>query len=76
MPQANDTYTELYWLIGIVVVTILFILLVRILIFIDDFRMELKYINVEIERNSGEERNYWIHRKRRLWRSLIPFVKY
>ena len=40
------------------------------------FRRELKYLNDEIGRNSGQERERWIRRRRRLWLSLLPFVKY
>lgn len=43
---------------------------------IASFRRELKYLNDEIGRNSGRERERWIRRRRRLWLSLIPFVKY
>ena len=40
------------------------------------FMRELKYVNDEIGRNTGRERQRWIRRRRRLWLSLIPFVKY
>lgn len=45
---------------------------------IDWFRQELKYINTEIERNKDnpKEQARWIRRKKRLWKSVIPFVKY
>ena len=76
MPEANNPDTELYWLIGIVAAIILLILLVGFCMFINDFSQELKYINCEIRRNTGSERRYWIRRRRRLWLSLIPFVKY
>ena len=46
--------------------------------YISWFRQELKYINVEIDRNkeNEKEQNRWKRRKRRLLMSLIPFVKY
>jgi len=47
-----------------------------LVIFLSDFRKELKYINFEINRSSGKERRYWKWKKRRLWLSLIPFVRY
>ena len=75
MPETNPD-TELYWLIGIVAAIILFGLLVGLCLFINDFSQELKYINCEINRTSGGERRYWKRQKRRLWLSLIPFVKY
>lgn len=42
------------------------------------FYRELKYLNSEIDRNKENEREQsrWKRRKRRLWLSLIPFVKY
>lgn len=39
------------------------------------FRSELDYINSEIERTDGEEQQYWVRQRRRLWASLLPFVK-
>lgn len=41
-----------------------------------DFRSELQSIQREIERCEPAERRYWIRQKRRLWASLLPFVKY
>ena len=76
MPQANNPDTELYWLIGIVAAFFLFLLLFGLVSFFNDFSQELKYINCEIQRNTGAERRYWIRKRRRLWLSLIPFVKY
>lgn len=45
---------------------------------IDWFRQELKYINIEIERNSHNPREQarWKRRKRRLLLSLLPGFKY
>ena len=40
------------------------------------FRREMRYINMEIQRNHGRERERWIRRKKRLWLSLFPFVRY
>lgn len=40
------------------------------------FRQELKYINSEIGRNEGREKERWKRRKKRLLLSIIPFVKY
>ena len=46
--------------------------------YLDWFRQELKYINIEIERNKDNHREQarWIRRKKRLIRSLIPGFKY
>ena len=40
------------------------------------FYRELRYLNGEIKRNEGREKKRWIKRRRRLWLSIIPFVKY
>lgn len=39
------------------------------------FSRELQRINVEIQRSHGLEREHWIREKRRLWLSLLPFVR-
>lgn len=41
-----------------------------------DFQRELRYINMEIQRNTGRERAHWEKKRRRLLLSLIPFVRY
>ena len=65
-----------YAIIGIATFLILIFFLVFMALFLDDFSRELKYLNTEIRRTSGKERKYWKKRKRRLWWSLLPFVKY
>ena len=76
MPQVNNSDTELYCLLGIVAAFFLIVLFVGFTAFFHNFSQELKYLNNEIRRTSGAERRYWIRKKRRLWLSLIPFVKY
>lgn len=76
MPQGNDPDFVFYLFIGIVATFFLIILLVGLVLFFDEFSRELKYINCEIQRNTGAERRRWIRKRRRLWLSLIPFVKY
>ena len=46
--------------------------------YLDWFRQEMKYIDIEIERNKDNPREQarWKRRKKRLWRSLIPGIKY
>ena len=41
-----------------------------------NFNRELRRLNMEINRTHGREKEHYIRRKRKLWRSLIPFVKY
>ena len=45
---------------------------------IEWFRQELKYINIEIDRHKENPREQarWKRRKRRLMLSLLPFFKY
>ena len=76
MPQANNPDFVFYLFGGIVATFFLIILLAGLVSFLNDFSHELKYINCEIQRNIGAERRYWIRKRRRLWLSLIPFVKY
>ncbi len=72
----NNPDTVLYLLVGIVAVIALIGFLDGFFIFINDFSQELKYLNIEIGRTDGAERRYWLRQRRRLWLSLIPFVKY
>ncbi len=41
-----------------------------------DFQTELKYLGCEIQRTEEREKKYWIRKRRKLWLSLLPFVKY
>ena len=63
-------------LVGILAIFLLILIIVGSVQFFTGFRKELKYINNEIARNRGSERRYWIKRRRKLWLSLIPFVRY
>ena len=59
------------------IVTIILILLcIRFVPMITDFRDELRYINEEIRRTEGQERAHWEKKKKKLWLSLLPFVRY
>lgn len=40
-----------------------------------DFKRDLDYLNMEIARTEGEEREHWEREKRRLWLSLLPFFR-
>ena len=76
MPQETNQDTGLYILIGILAFFILIGVLFGFAQFINDFSHELRYLNNEIGRTDGEERRHWIRQRRRLWLSLIPFIKY
>ena len=62
----------------LIIVLLTFVAILLALRWIHWFRQELKYINTEIERNTENKREQerWIRRKKRLWRSLLPGVKY
>lgn len=42
----------------------------------EDFKRELRYINMEIERSDEDEKRLWKKQKQKLILSLIPFVRY
>ena len=76
MSNENE-YTTLVILITTVIGAFFAVLIISgLVIFFSDFRKELRYINFEINRSTGGERYYWKQKRRRLWLSLIPFVKY
>ena len=76
MPQENNPNLIIIMLACIVAAIILFLLLIKLINYLNDFAKELKYLNCEIGRTTGDRRLHFIHQKRRLWLSLIPFVKY
>lgn len=41
-----------------------------------NFRNELEDIKYEINTSKRREREWWIRRRRRLWLSILPFVRY
>ena len=76
MLETNSFDSELWVLVCIIAIPISLGLLINLCILINDFSRELEYINREIHRTDGAERRHWIRQRRRLWLSLIPFVKY
>jgi len=76
MPEESNLDAGLWLLVGIVAIFFLILLMFGLVTFINDFSSELRYLNNEIGRTTGGERRYWKRQKRRLWLSLIPFVKY
>jgi len=68
--------SPLDWLLVLASIVFLIVVLFVLSVFIADFSRELKYLKSEISRTRGAEREYWKKRKRRLWLSLIPFVRY
>lgn len=76
MPQETNPDIGLYILIGIIAIFFLIGILFGLAQFVNDFSHELCYLNNEIGRTDGEEQKHYIRQRRRLWLSLIPFVKY
>lgn len=72
----NSANPIVIFAIAAVVLLLLFVILIGLIQFYNEFITELQYLSSEIERTDGEERAYWISQRRRLWLSLLPFVKY
>lgn len=68
-----DTVTNV--LLAIMIAFFAVLLLVGLTTKINEFSRELNYLNREIARTEGSEREYWKHEKRRLWLSLLPFYR-
>lgn len=66
----------IYTIFGLLSVFFVIVLLIDSVQTIKNFSQELRSLNQEIARCSGCERRYWLRRRRRLWLSLLPFVKY
>lgn len=75
MPQQNDDILIVFFILLIAVI-ILSALMVYLVSSMNEFSRELRYLNREIKRSYGKERKVWLRRRRRLWLSLLPFVKY
>lgn len=68
-----DAFTNALLIIVIAFFAIL--ILVGLTMKINDFSHKLKYLNCEIGRIEGAEREHWKREKRRLWLSLLPFYR-
>lgn len=67
---------EIYTLAGFVLICVLVGIFIRFIDSYPVFSRELRYLKCEIRRSHGSERRYWKRRKRRLWWSILPFIKY
>ena len=76
MHPMNETDFILYFLLGIGVLFVLIGMILSVASFVNDFSQELRLLNSEVRRTVGSERQYWIRRRRRLWLSILPFVRY
>ncbi len=70
----NHLITRILAMIVLCIITVLVIF--NLFFSLREFQRELIYLNCEIKRSHGAERRHYIKRRRRLWLSLIPFVKY
>ncbi len=68
-----DAFTNV--LLAIVIVFFAVLILVVLSVKINEFSHELDYLNREIARTEGAEREHWKREKRRLWLSLLPFFR-
>ena len=73
MAISSSNANTLLLAIGIIIAIVVLVYLVRFFIV---FSRELNYIEEEILRTTGEEKEYWKKTRRRLWLSLLPFVRY
>ncbi len=72
-----SNFTKEDWAVfGLFGAIILFIIVLYIIDCSRGFSKELKLINIEIGRTTGREQRHWKKKKKRLFLSLIPFVKY
>ncbi len=66
-----------FWiLVGLLVAAMGFGFLAAFVYWLHGFRSELRYLNSEIGRTGGSTQRYWRRRRRRLWLSVIPFIRY
>ncbi|MBQ4066142.1 MAG: hypothetical protein IJD22_00730 [Clostridia bacterium] len=72
----NNEYIIVWVAVGAVALVILTAILLNIIEWAGFFSKELRRINGEIERSEGAERRHWQKRKKRLFLSILPFVKY
>lgn len=62
-------------LLAIAIAFFAIVLLASLTTKLTKFSHELHYLNREIARTEGAEREYWKREKRRLWLSLLPFYR-
>ena len=73
MISDENVILTLFIIVGCLFLIVLVALFIR---WLNDFQGELRYLNNEIKRTDGEEREYWLEKKRRLLLSIIPFIRY
>lgn len=74
-PLINDQTLIVIMVVGACVLAA--VLFVAAAVWLPKFQRELRHLNLRIEQARSErERQHYIRRRRRLWLSLIPFVRY
>ncbi len=73
MPNESPDIHAIAWILAIIASPLL---LIGCVAYVTAFSRKLRYINNEIKRTDGGERRHWIHERRRLWLSIIPFVTF
>lgn len=76
MIQFSETDPNFGLMIGLMAVIVLLVLLFFLARLVTDFSAELRLLNIEINRSEGAEREHYLRQRRRLWLSLLPFVRY
>ncbi|MBE6717890.1 MAG: hypothetical protein E7574_01355 [Ruminococcaceae bacterium] len=74
MNTPNSNYPAIIAFIVIIVFLFLFAVFTRW--YLNEFLPELRYLNKEIRRTEGKEKSKWKRRRKKLFLSLIPFVRY
>lgn len=72
----NKTDIMVWCLFGVIATIFLILALIRLVDFSKEFSATLYYLNMEIKSTNDADRKHWLRQRRRLWLSLLPFVKY
>ena len=76
MLESNQSDASVWFFVGAIAAVVLMGMLAAFVVRLNEFSRELKLLNTEIGRTEGAERRRWLRRRKRLWLSLIPFIKY
>ncbi len=71
MTPENDPVMTV--LLAVIIIVFAVVFLVGTTVKLKEFSQALNYMNMEIDRSTGERRKYWKRERRRLWLSLLPF---
>ena len=75
MPE-TDTPVILIYLFESIIIFFFILLGIGYISVLRDFVRELRNLNRKIRRSCGAKRKHLLRRRRRLWLSLLPFIKY